>query len=330
MPQMKPYDDQLRVDLIDSGYRDRNDGEYPFLVSAHASIGAGSSPNVEALRAPQDCPVEISEIRFMLSDENATLEYPSLYAPSGTVVDLTGNNRSLNLGNVIAAQFTLGQAPLTSGMVPIAALCHPGNLLMDGYHFRWKLPYPIYVPAGELIQPAFSSNFDRVFGVRVSYVGRTAANKKQPSKMRLPYVCSYRGPAVSLDGTTTIIKSTERDLSNGLATPLNVTHFVGRLLVFFATDTYVLYVDGASSAGLTDTFLAKMLRSDGFSCIRDYVPFYTAFFGSGRKFVCPHVVPAKTHYKVTITNSGASFSLSSIIVKCLPVIAMHGWREVTL
>lgn len=326
MPLMKPPfgDEQLRVDLVDSGYRDSNDGEYPFLVSAQSLIGAGSSPNVEALRAPQDCPVEVNEIRFMFSNED-TAEYS--VPPTNPT---TGGN-SLNLGGVIAAQFTLGQAPLTAGMVPIGALCHPSNLLLDGYHFHWKLPYPIYVPAGDLIQPAFSSNLDRVFGVRVSYVGRTAKNKRRPEKMKLPYVSAYRGPMITFAGTSSTVKSTERDLANGLSTPLNITHFVGRAYGFLATDSTSTYVDIPWMVDeITSATLVKMLRSDGFSCVKEYTPFYSVFFGSGRKFVCPHIMPPKTHYKVTLNNSALSFNISGLLMKVLPVIALHGWREVML
>jgi hypothetical protein len=321
---MKPYDDQLRVDLIDSGYRDSNDGEYPFLVSAQALIGAGSAPNVESLRAAQNCPVEVNEIRFTFGNEDT-----SKYA-LGTDGDYTGSNMYYNLGGVIAAQFSLGSAPLTAGMVPIGVLCHPGNLGQDGCHFRWKLPYPIYVPAGELIQPAFSSNFDRVFGVRVSYCGRTALNKKPPKSIRLPYVSAYRAPAMLFDGTSVTYNSTERDLVNGLNVPLNMTHFVGR--------AYLMAVAGSAfywdQPWILDEAIAsiklKMLRSDGFSCIKSLIPIYSAFFGAGRKFVCPHIMPPKTHYKVTITNSGKSCSISTTVFQSLAEIALHGWREVAI
>lgn len=202
-------------------------GVSPVLLSAGVDVLASNSavPDSGLLSYPFRKALWIEEIRW---DTRA----------------ITGDNT--NLGAFIYAHMQLGQKYLMRNPIPIWLL---GTTMatsleqeIDGElssqasfsHYRWRLPEPLYVEAGEVLRSVFSRDADG-FGstnVQVTYVGKTAApDQAVPKIIAVPYAAAFITPVGSFGPPlVNYAQSNENHLFNPFSKTLRVQRLTGRVL----------------------------------------------------------------------------------------------------
>jgi len=189
----------------------------PVLLSSSFTVNANNAgqPDFGKLSYPFRKAILIEEIRF------------SVYAPS-------------NLGNPGAAlfvKFQLGQHYLMRDAVPVWLLgtvmsntqeeTNVGADSVQYSHYRWRLPEPLYVEAGQVLRAYFSRGADLSTAITgdLSYAGKVLPpNHTRPKRISIPYVARWvttLGDAVDL--------SNEFDLFNPFNVPLRVQRLTGRV-----------------------------------------------------------------------------------------------------
>lgn len=208
-------------------------GVSPVLMSSSCVVGEASSgiPDSGRLSYPFRKAIVLEEIRWTIS--------------AASLIDDT----RFNLGALVSTKLQLGNNYLMRDAVPIWLL---GTLMARSQEqaidvglstptvfsqYRWRLPEPLFVDAGEVLQSEFSRGLDGfgTFGgggltVKVSYVGKTVPpNQSRPRIIPVPYVA----PWVTRLGQT-YEQSNEFDLFNPFDVPLRVQRLTGRLLNLIA------------------------------------------------------------------------------------------------
>jgi hypothetical protein len=177
--------------------------------------------------------------------------------------------------------------------------------------FKWRLPKPLYVPAGQVLSASFFRTADgQGVGalVGISYLGRTVEpGTPLPKKAAVPFVSLYEPPA----GAATAISS-ELDLVNPFLVPLHVQRFVMRVL---ETSGVQKYEDAFSGAARVIT----MKDSSGYDVIGDATPMLEVAFGPRRAWTFDRMLQPKERFVVGYANNSAA------VVS--PTISMVGWRE---
>lgn len=202
-------------------------GISPVLLSSACNVLANNSaiPQSNELSYAFRKAIVIEEIRFDLR--------------------LTGGVLGQNLGSAVSVRLTLGQKFLMRDPIPVWLLgtemaagtingqeqALDQNLSTDTSfsHYRWRLPKPLYVEAGQVLAPVFSrgnDNLGTTINTRISYAGRTVApNQPVPSVIAVPYVARF----ITNMGDV-YDQSNENDLENPFDYPLQIQRLTGRLL----------------------------------------------------------------------------------------------------
>lgn len=246
-------------------------GVSPVLLSSSADVLANNSavPDSGQLSYPFRKAIFIEEIRW------------TLRISSGT---------ALNLGSIVRTKMSLGQKYLMRDQVPIWLLGTSmantqeeasDSLLTTPFaysHYRWRLPEPLYVEAGEVLSCAFFRGIDG-FGsinVQVAYCGRTVApNHPRPSVIPVPYAAVWTTAAGD-----TFAQSNENHLFNPFDVPIRVQRLTGRAFSFVSGTTLTqrnIPTANASNTHMTilmnDSWGGKMVNnptgpSDVFDIVR--------------------------------------------------------------
>jgi len=197
--------------------RDSFQGISPVLLSSSCDVLPVNSaiPDIGQLSYPFRKAIVIEEIRWTLR--------------------AAANIFGANLGAVVSTKMMLGQHYLMRDPVPIwllgttmASLQEESQTDPAFSHYRWRLPEPLYVEAGQVLHPWFTRGNDD-FGpinVQVSFVGRTVApNQPRPKLLAVPYAASW----VTKVGNV-YQQSNEFDLFNPFTIPLRVQRLTGRVV----------------------------------------------------------------------------------------------------
>lgn len=196
----------------------------PVVLSSSCSVALGSNatPSSADLSYPYRKAILIDEIRF------------SLWADM---------NAAFNLGAFVYAKFQVGQHYLMRDPTPIWSL----GTLMDFNqeqaadallattlavsNYRWILPEPLYLEAGQVLRPVFNRVAISSGGpagnvtVQVSYAGRVMPpNHTRPKTLLVPYAA----PFVTTFGQQ-FQQSNEYQLFNPFTVPLKVQRLTGRV-----------------------------------------------------------------------------------------------------
>jgi len=291
-------------------------GVSPVLMSSSCDVLASNSaiPDSGQLTYPFRKAVLIEEIRWTMRTANG--------------------NENQNLGALVSVKMQLGQRYLTRDSVPVWLFGtrlswldeqHTSALLATPQSFsryRWRLPEPLYVEAGQVLSSVFSRGADVLssINVQVTYVGRTVSpDQPRPRVVAIPYVA----PFVSTAGLT-YEQSNEFDLLNPFDIPLRIQRLTGRVLqqTEVTTNVYkiieVLSLTPAVAGGgvtilMNDSWGGKMVNdrtgpSDIFDCLR-------------AAWTVDTMMPPKGIYEARIWNMDTSQRVH---------IAMIGTREETL
>lgn len=289
--------------------------------------GQTATPPMDFLSYPFRKPVMIDEIRFTLL--------------------ATGGGNIMNHGAYVFVKFMLGSMYLMRDPVPVASLASFMSLedeqssvgnYDDGYssvsHYRWRLPYPLYVSAGQYLMPIFSRNdptgktIDTSVNVMVTYAGRTVPpNQPLPRVIPVPYVAPFVTPLAPDGGYA---QSNERHLFNPFDRPLQVQRMTGRYYVFEEAAPNVVsqirlqtgITGGPSNA---QNLTVRINDSWGGKMVNNFTGPADVWDIQRAAWTYDTVMPAKGMYEVQAWNLPSSAAANTQLA-----IAMIGTREETL
>lgn len=247
-------------------------GVSPVLLSSAVAVLASNSaiPDSGQLTYPFRKAIWIEEIRW-------TLRMPWTQA-------------ALNMGALVHTKLSLGQKYLNRDAVPVWLFgttmslldeedtSEAGDTISAYSQYRWKLPEPLFVDAGQVLSSVFSrgaDGFDAI-NARVTYVGKTVApGAPRPSIISVPYVA----PFITTLGNT-YEQSNEKHLFNAFNRPLRVQRLTGRVLDLVPGETAAIskaltpvVAGSAVTIRMNDSWGGKMVNdytgpSDVFDCLR--------------------------------------------------------------
>jgi hypothetical protein len=245
----------------------RFQGVSPVLLSSSCDVAALNSaiPDIGQLSYPFRRAIIIEEIAFDLRVAD-----PDTNAP--------------NLGSFVYAKLALGNHYFMRDPVPLwllgtfmtstqeAALDSTLTTKTCYSHYRWRLPEPLYVEAGQILRSTFSRPTTlpgAVFGsinVQVTYKGRTVAqNQPRPKLLAVPYAAPF-----VTDFGNVYQQSNEKHLFNPFDIPIRVQRLTGRTLSAQDGTTgpvaYMGFTPGIPQSGTTilmnDSWGGKMVNNN--------------------------------------------------------------------
>ncbi len=194
----------------------------PVLLSSPFTLLENNSaiPNSGFMSYPFRKAIVIEEIRWSLQ--------------------VTSSGAQPNLGALVYTKLSLGRHFLMRDKVPIwllgTAMAVSQEEISDNTlttptaysHYRWRLPEPLYVAAGQVLSSTFFRGVDG-FGTmtgEVTYVGRTVApNQPVPKVLAVPYVAPF------ITNQTSYQQSNEAHLFNPFDIPIRIQRLTGRVTV---------------------------------------------------------------------------------------------------
>lgn len=288
--------------------------------------------NADALRSPYGLPMEIHEIKWLLS------------APTNQVI-----------GAGVGCYLELGDYKLTNGYVPINAFCKAILMILRGgnlvdysmgntngeeigttpswANFVWRLKNPIFVPAGAVLLPKFQHRniIPDNISVQITYSGTVLPANYRPKKLTLPWVSYWAGNGVAYN-TASSQTSLESDLVNPWDTPVITQRFVGRMN-FGGDMTSIPPSEILKTAGLAEQiakyWTVRMVHSSGANIIQNPTKFESAFYSGTRAWDVNIETPPRSYFIVQadkIADSTASGATAAL--RFQPIIGMVSYREV--
>lgn len=292
----------------------------PIVVSSSVAILPGQTltPPLEPLNAPFRSAMWIDEISFMMlwGDVDAT---PPTGAKSGG-----------GIAPFLWARFNLGRVQLSEKYVPIwnytptyDAQSEMGYY--DGFapssgdlnaneHFRWILPRPLFVAAGNVLVPSYQLltklNSTLTFAsspitVRTTYRGRVAYQKR-PDHLDVPFV----GIFTSIGDSPPLI-STETDLRNPYDKQIDIQRLIGRCYTARANSGTTR---GAGGMSVPPTIDVTLRDGDGYT-IAQRTPFDMTFDTQRSAMTFSGKLGPKSMYDFQmVPSSGTAVSTNPVMV----------------
>lgn len=284
------------------------EGGIPTLLSSTINLNSGGTGTFDAgkLSVPFKVPMLIDEIRWSVRLKDAA-------------ADIARSNG----GALIRCKLTLGELELTNGFIPIWLF---GGTTQDDVeqtgtivsatdeafysHFRWKLPRPLFVGAGNALRAYAMRGADaRSPGkVTIAYAGRVFPEAQRPKEIDVPWVTAYLATVGAATGTSGTL-----DLHNPFHQPLHVQKFVGRIL---STANATQAFDDVAAG--YDDFEIQLRTSSGYQIIKDFVPFYSVFDWNRRAWTIGKELPPREHYLLQFQGGVANRQM---------MVALNGWRK---
>lgn len=290
----------------------------PFLVSSQITLASGATGNADAgaLSQPFRRPFWIDEIRW-----NIRVPVPAA-GPKPW-------------GGLISTKLALGRMIISDKFIPIWNYCTEplqlqatsqqwdknfgpavgppgtGGTSVSFSAYRWKLPKPLYVPAGNTVTSEFQRYADGGANalVTVSYAGRYIDQEETSRKeIDVPFVGAF------LPGfpSTTTVQSGEMDLFNPFLVPLHVQRLTGRLL----NNSLSTYGEVAAGAPTFQTTNIALVAKDSFghNVIRDFTNFLLVFDSNRRAWTFGKVLSAGQLYSLFFQNVASTDMLSIALI----------------
>ncbi len=197
-------------------------GVSPVLLSSPFTLLENNSaiPNSGFMSYPFRKAIVIEEIRWTLQVASA--------------------GPQLNLGALVSTKLSLGRHFLMRDKVPLwllgTAMAISQEEITDSAptvgtaysHYRWRLPEPLYVAAGQVLDSTFFRGVDGLGTMTgyVSYVGRTVApDQPVPKVLAIPYAAPF------ITTQTAYQQSNEAHLFNPFDKPIRIQRMTGRVLI---------------------------------------------------------------------------------------------------
>jgi hypothetical protein len=263
----------------------------PLLRSARANLGSAGVTvgvtEVGRLQNPSRSAWLLDEIRFRFEPAALTAGYAGACA------------------QIVSVRLELGNLPLTAtGYVPVALLCRTldpsvewATSATSDMGFVWRLPKPLYIPAGKTVVPTFRLDGSigyptpPVVTAYVSMVGRLLPlTAPVPALVEVPFATAWldavRGGGVDYKG----VRSPKSDLKNPHGEPVYVQQMLGTYFYQSQGSDLTVYVPGTQSQGASndvdlignDLVSARIFKSDGSALARAPTPWNHLFDWSTR------------------------------------------------
>ncbi len=291
----------------------------PVHLSASTVMRSGTTGGVPAaaLKNPMGQDMELLEIKFELSG-------------------FQDSSAHAIWGGTISAELVMGGHKITNGSIPVWNFSRAENLegeyksdTTDNLSFvsySWRLPRPLFVPAGAVVTPTFSHNglVPAAINVRVGYSARTVF--KKPKVIYLPWVAKYASKAFNPVENAGVDNSTELDLVNSNAEVLHLQRFVGRTL--FIGDNGIVFGESRPASVGSQYLKMRMTDSYGRPIVRDFTTFRDVFGALTRSWEMDNgcELDPEAFYKVELRKDVMVISAATG-GSLQAFVSMIGWRE---
>lgn len=285
-----------------------------------ASGTNGTPPNA-ALKNPMGQDMEILEIKFEVSGKFSDEKFVEVF------------------GGTIACELVMGTYKITNGSIPVWNFGRAENVDREQQidatddlavtAYTWRLPRPLFVPAGAVVTPNFTHTAlsPNTLNVRVGYSARTVFTK--PKRIYMPWVAKYLSKSFNPLSAGGVDSSTDLDLVNPHIEPFNIQRFVGRTLT----------VDGTGSMHEStplffneQTLNVRMADSYGRPIVRSFTPFRSVFTPLTRSWDMDNgaQLDPESFYRVDLRVDPITtdpFNPVFALTAGQAFISMIGWRE---
>jgi hypothetical protein len=313
----------------------------PIFLTASTPLPSNSQGgvNAQALKNPLGTPMEIMEIRWQVFGSVGSGVLPATLIP---------------IGGAIGCKLVLGNIELTNGFIPLWLFGRCDNVFADdskingvlgvfntNYYCEmvWRLPQPLFVPAGAVLQPTFQHyGYGALpMTVTISYCARSLkANASPPALMPVPWVSKYISKSMDyafVDNDT----SQETDIINPYDVPVHLQRMTGRVVTQMY-DTLGLITRFTDSDALNTNVIApgfdepnitvRIVDSAGNPIVRNATRIRQVFHNTTRSWEMSAgtTMPPNSFYNVVLAQvAGAAGAL--IVTQRQVHIAAVGWRE---
>lgn len=298
----------------------------PIHLSGAVQLQTGTAGGIApaALKNPMGQDMEILEVKFEVSGslgQNADVGVP--------------------YGGSIGCELALGSYKLTNGAVPVwnfgRAENRPGEAKIETIGFAstpysycsysWRLPRPLFIPAGAALVPNFN-HFGYVpftLGVRIGYSARSVF--KRPKTIYLPWVASYKSKVFNPITDASTDASDEEELINDTDRVIKLQRFTGRLQYIFPDGT-TSDIDPVSVGARYLTM--RMVDSYGRPIVRTYTPFHSVFSPLTRSWELEDIgaqLDPGAFYRVFLKKAAMTMASGQNGGQVQAFVSMVGWRE---
>jgi hypothetical protein len=297
----------------------------PIHLSSAVQLPTGTSGGVSVatLKNPMGQDMEILEIKFeVVGPLDTDSEVASAY------------------GGSIGCELVMGNYKLTNGSIPVWCFGRAENLSAESktdlygstaglsYNaYTWRLPRPLFVPAGAVIQPKFNhfGYVPQTLTTRIGYSGRSVF--KSPRAAYVPWVAAYMSKVFNpITAATTDVSST-RDLINDTDKVFHLQRFVGRTLFTSQDD---LHSEAAPSPFGSRYLTMRMVDSYGRPIVRTYTPFRSVFGAPTRSWELEEIgaqLDPGAFYQVFLKKAAMTMAANQDAGQIQAFVSMVGWRE---
>ena len=291
----------------------------PIHLYGSVVLRSGSNGSVPpaAMKNPMGQDMELLEIKFEVSGASPGAE-PRVF------------------GGTIWCELIMGSYKLTNGSIPVWNFGRAENILGEvkfdalnqtaHYAYSWRLPRPLFIPAGAVVTPNFTHTgfVQETLNVMVGYSARTVFTK--PKRIYMPWVAKYASKVFNpiTDADTDI--STELDLVNPNSEVLHLQRFVGR-----TQRLSTLQASSETSQPVPSQFLqVRITDSYGRPVLRNYAPFRSVFGSLTRSWELDNgaILDPESYYIVNLRKDAMSI-VSPLLENdsTQAFVSMVGWRE---
>ncbi len=298
----------------------------PLHLSGGVLLSAGSNGSVPtaALKNPMGQDMEILEIKFEVYGEYTN--YISVF------------------GGSVAVELTMGKIKLTNGSIPVWNFGKSENMTGESQQdqalptvsgtptwvsYSWRLPRPLFVPAGAVIAPNFThtSLVPAPLFARIGYSARTVTAR--PKKVYVPWVSNWISKSFNPIENVGADVSTELDLVNPNPEVLFLQRFTGRALTINPAggdDSTEFFTDAFGSRYIT----LRMVDSYGRPIVSNYTPFRDVFGASTRSWELDNgaTLDPEGYYIINVKKEAFSASIAGSSGQLF--VGMVGWREMAV
>lgn len=295
----------------------------PIHLSAAVQLQPGASSGVpaQALMNPMGQDMELLEVKFEISGAS----------------DLAVNERGVPFGGSIAADMTLGSYKVTMGSVPVWNFGRAENLGAEtkvdssqstSYNaYSWRLPRPLFVPAGAVLAPTFNhlGITSGTLNVRVGYTARTVV--KTPRVAYVPWVASYNSKVFNPITTAASDQSQPQQLVNDTGQVFHLQRFTGRTM-FYAPSGRLTTDQPYALAARALTM--RLVDSYGRPIVRTYTPFGSVFQQLTKSWELEEVgaeLDPGGYYRVFLKKAAMTMGGDYETAQAQAFVSMVGWRE---
>lgn len=246
-----------------------------------ANPGVDSAVPNAVLANPLGLPMELLEVRWRLVPQNTS-------PTASPFVTGLGLGVKMNLGNVpVVNAFTpigdLGTVRDSYENQNATYVSTTGTILTSQTTYGWRLKYPLFIPAGAVLNHVVRPLGQNAFpvSVDVAYIARTwDMDQPLPSKVKVPWATSFESSGFDYvtNAPAEQSLSTPLDIYNPFDAPLELARLGGRVsLLRNSSGANSDIVNEDVALYRTQLSTLTMRSSRGFDIIRTPAPFSGAF-----------------------------------------------------